>query len=333
MTHSSFDVRISKCMPMKTIKVKCIGFWGAFDPRDNFILDLLKKRYQVELSDEPEYLFYSTSTEDFLDYDCVRIFYTGENVCPDFNLCDYAIGFERLTFADRYLRRPFYLDVPIYREDLDRAMHKHEFRMEDLKEKTEFCSFIYSNKESDPFRDQLLDKINSYKAVHSGGRYRNNIGGSVDDKFAYQWKHKFSIASENSYHSGYSTEKLVQSLAALTIPIYWGDPSIARDFNEKAFINCHQYDTLDEILERVIEIDQNEELYLKMLREPAFYPDFSLEEKRRELEEFIYHIIDQPYEKAFRKTRYCWGAIYEANAKRHRKMDRMAEKLLKIFHR
>lgn len=320
-------------MDMKTIKVKFIGFWRSFDPQDNFLLDLLKKRYQVELSEQPDYLFYSAATEDYLDYDCVRIFYTGENVCPDFNLCDYAIGFERMQFRDRYLRRPFYLDVPTYAEDLKKAMHKHEFSVDQLKDKTEFCSFIYSNKEADPYRDQLLDKINSYQMVHSGGRYRNNIGGSVEDKFAYQWKHKFSIASENSCHVGYNTEKLVESLAALTIPIYWGDPSIVEDFNEKAFINCHKFNSLEDILNEVKAIDQDEERYLSMLREPAFYPDFSLEKKQQELEEFIYHIIDQPIEEAFRKTRYCWGAIYEANARRHRKMDRMVERVLRLIHR
>lgn len=316
---------------MKKIKVKFIGFWSTFHETDNFILELLKKHYEVEISDSPQYLFCGTSTKDYLDYSCVRIFFTGENTCPDFNLFDYAISFERLDFGDRHIRYPFYLADKYYENDMKLAMNKHLFQYEELQVKTEFCSFVYSNKESDPHRDELLEKVNGYKNVNSGGRYKNNVGGPVADKMEFQLKHKFSIASENSYHMGYNTEKLVQSFGALTIPIYWGDPSIGLDFNEKAFINCHNYKSFDEVIERIKEIDENKELYLKMLREPAFLPNFSLEKKKEELEKFLTHIMDQPYEEAFRKTKYCWGAHYEADAKRHRKMDAMAEKLLKIL--
>lgn len=316
---------------MKTIKVKFIGFWSTFDENHNFILDTLKENYQVELSDRPEYLFCGTSSKEYLDYDCVRIFFTGENVCPDFNLFDYAIGFERLEFGDRYLRYPFYLADHYYDNDMKMAMEKHKFSKEDLNQKTEFCSFVYSNKESDPHRDELMEAVCNYKQVNSGGRYRNTIGGPVADKMEFQLKHKFSIASENSYHIGYNTEKLVQSLAALTIPVYWGDPSIHLDFNEKAFINCHRYSSFEQVVDWIREIDENEELYLSMLREPSFLPDFSIEEKKEELKEFLYHMIDQPYEETFRKTKYCWGAHYEADAKRHRKMDVMVEKLLKLL--
>ena len=36
----------------------------------------------------------------------VKIFYTQENLCPDFNFADYGIGFEELTYGDRYLQFP-----------------------------------------------------------------------------------------------------------------------------------------------------------------------------------------------------------------------------------
>ncbi|RVY51975.1 fucosyltransferase, partial [Helicobacter pylori] len=37
-----------------------------------------------------------------------RVFYTGENEVPNFNLFDYAIGFDELDFNNRYLRMPLY---------------------------------------------------------------------------------------------------------------------------------------------------------------------------------------------------------------------------------
>lgn len=59
---------------MKTIKIKFTGFWKNFNANDNFILDILKKNYEVVLSETPEYLFYSVFNDDYIKYDCVRIF-------------------------------------------------------------------------------------------------------------------------------------------------------------------------------------------------------------------------------------------------------------------
>ncbi|CAJ99309.1 alpha (1,3)-fucosyltransferase fragment 2 [Helicobacter acinonychis str. Sheeba] len=36
------------------------------------------------------------------------MYYTGENEVPNFNLFDYAIGFDGLDFKERYLRMPLY---------------------------------------------------------------------------------------------------------------------------------------------------------------------------------------------------------------------------------
>ena len=80
--------------------------------------------------------------------------------------------------------------------------------------------------------------------------------------------YKFSIAAENARFYGYSTEKLISSFQAHTIPIYWGDPSVADEFNPKAFINA---DTLsdNELIDIVKCIDENDELWCQMVSEPA----------------------------------------------------------------
>ncbi|MFR8313282.1 MAG: hypothetical protein ACLVBP_13570 [Ruminococcus sp.] len=54
----------------------------------------------------------------------VRVFFTGENIAPDFQMCDYAIGFERLLFGDRYIRFPFYYGMYEYAKDLKLAEEK-----------------------------------------------------------------------------------------------------------------------------------------------------------------------------------------------------------------
>jgi hypothetical protein len=79
--------------------------------------------------------------------------------------------------------------------------------------------------------------------------------------------YKFTIAFENTYQVGYTTEKLWQPFLANSIPIYCGDPNVTRDFNPKAFINCNDYDNFDDVIKRVIELDSDDELYMQMLRE------------------------------------------------------------------
>ncbi|WP_229032252.1 hypothetical protein [Bacteroides nordii] len=44
---------------MKTIKVKFVDFWENFDPQHNFIANIISKKYRIELSDTPDYLFFS----------------------------------------------------------------------------------------------------------------------------------------------------------------------------------------------------------------------------------------------------------------------------------
>lgn len=261
---------------MKKIKIKIINY----DPNDPlsygaFLIKILSRYYEVEFSEVPDYIFYNESTFDHLKYDCVKIFYTGENISPDFNFCDYAIGFDHLTFQDRYYRLPLYLLTQFYRSEELKIYPKNtllteqnEFTKEDLDKKTEFCSFVYSNYQSDPARENFFNKLQTYKKVNSGGRFLNNTGGSTDNKLSFESKHKFSIAFENSSRSGYTTEKLTNALIAQTIPIYWGNPDIGLEFNEQRFINCHKFANFDEVVKRVKEIDNDSDLYLKIINQP-----------------------------------------------------------------
>ena len=56
-------------------------------------------------------------------------------------------------------------------------------------------------------RTRIFDLLSAYKPVASGGKWRNNVGGPMADKIAFQSKYRFVIAFENSSTSGYLTEK------------------------------------------------------------------------------------------------------------------------------
>jgi hypothetical protein len=95
-------------------------------------------------------------------------------------------------------------------------------------------------------------------------------------------RYKFCISFENSSYPGYTTEKIVNALAAGTIPIYWGNPLVDRDFNTKSFINCHDFGSFEAVVERVIEVDQDTQMQRAILNEPILpgnkEQDFCIEE-------------------------------------------------------
>jgi hypothetical protein len=296
---------------MKKIKVQILGhpLTDCFG-YSHFILAVLKKYYEVEISDKPDYVFFHDSTFQHYSYDtCIKIFYTGENISPNFNTCDYAISFDYLTFEDRHYRLPIYLVSTFYNlEEVTLAgkeylTHSKKLTEEDLAKKTEFCSFVYSNYRAEKERRLMFETLSRYKKVNAAGAYLNNMNNKkIINKLAFEMQHKFSVAFENSSRSGYTTEKITSALAAKTIPIYWGNPNIGKEFNTKRFINCHEYSTFEDVLERVKELDSNDKLYLEMVNQPIAAENFNFSKVTSGLDLFLKHIIDQPIEDARRRT-------------------------------
>lgn len=294
----------------KKIKVKFVDFWPNYDIKNHMIYKSIIKKYDVILSDDPDYLFYSVFGNDNLNYnDCIKIFYTAENISPDFNLCDYAIGFDYIDFGDRYLRLPNFYNQS-YEKSFSNIMNKKNGK-EILDRKTDFCCFVYSNNKADIYREKLYNAINEYKNVKSGGRFNNNIGRFIDDKIEFQKEFKFCIACENSSYPGYTTEKILDAFASYTIPIYWGDTDITKVFNEKAFINCNNCRTFDEVVKKIKEIDEDDQKYINMINEPIFVNNSFYQNKQLELlDQFLYNIFDQDKKVAYRYNRSFYRKMY-----------------------
>jgi len=248
----------------KKLKIDFADFSEGFEKESNYFFALLSSQYDVEITDSPDFLIYSVFGLDYLNYDCIRILYTGENRRPNFDECDYAFSFD---FSDdkRNFRLPFYsyfCDTSVLtrpKPDPDTI----------LKGKTGFCNMVTSNPMGKD-RATFFHKLSDYKRVDSGGKYLNNVGGPVADKMAFIKNYKFSIAFENSCYPGYTTEKIVEAMTAHTIPIYWGNPLVQRDFNTKSFVNCHDYANFDEVVRRIKEIDNDDGLYRSYMEEPYF---------------------------------------------------------------
>jgi hypothetical protein len=80
---------------------------------------------------------------------------------------------------------------------------------------------------------------------YSDGRYeaaiRKSYRGEVADKFVALEPYKFSICFENCIFEGWITEKVIDSLLAGCIPVYWGATNILEYLDADTFIDFREF--------------------------------------------------------------------------------------------
>ncbi len=294
-------------------------FNGPKEFKASVLYFILKQRYKIILHsnpNEPSDLVFSNPLEQarkILSYqNTKRVFYTGENEAPNFNLFDYAIGFDELDFNNRYLRMPLYYASLHYKAllvndttspyklqpdslyALKKPSHKFKENHPNLCAvvnnesdplKRGFASFVASNPNA-PKRNAFYDALNSIEPVTGGGSVRNTLGYKVKNKNEFLSQYKFNLCFENSQGYGYVTEKILDAYFSHTIPIYWGSPSVAKDFNPKSFVNVHDFKNFDEAIDYIKYLHTHQNAYLDMLYEnplnsvngkAGFYQDLSFE--------------------------------------------------------
>jgi len=252
------------------LRIRFCDFQRNYPQPREYFQRLLGQRYELKEWEEldesgtPDLVIYSNYGRDHLKHDCVRVFYSMENERADYRECDFAITFDRLS-NERHLRLPYF----VMHEDISPLSPRTLDSRRILEDKTGFCCFVHSNPFG-PTRNRLLTRLSKYQPVVSGGRYRNNLGYQVADKVAFMRTFKFAFAFENESYPGYTTEKLADALLANTIPIYWGNQHVGEDFNPAAFLNRHDFSSDEGLIERIQEINDDDELYRQYLDEPAF---------------------------------------------------------------
>jgi hypothetical protein len=55
-----------------------------------------------------------------------------------------------------------------------------------------------------------------------------------------------------------------------SIPIYWGDPLVGRDFDTTSFLSAHDSPSLDDLVDRVVAVDRDPSLRAEVLARPWF---------------------------------------------------------------
>ncbi|WQT06546.1 fucosyltransferase [Helicobacter pylori] len=311
-----------KKMPLSypPLKIAVANWWGGAEEfKKSALYFILSQRYKITLHqnpNEPSDLVFGSpigSARKILSYqNTKRVFYTGENEAPNFNLFDYAIGFDELDFNDRYLRMPLYYAYLHYKAEIVNdttspyklkadslyALKKpsHHFKEnhpnlcavvnnESDPLKRGFASFVASNPNA-PKRNAFYDALNAIEPVTGGGAVRNTLGYNVKNKSEFLSQYKFNLCFENTQGYGYVTEKIIDAYFSHTIPIYWGSPSVAKDFNPKSFVNVHDFKNFDEAIDYIKYLHTHQNAYLDMLYEnplnsvngkAGFYQDLSFE--------------------------------------------------------
>ncbi|WP_104687422.1 glycosyltransferase family 10 domain-containing protein [Helicobacter acinonychis] len=293
------------------------GWGGTKGFEASVLYFILSWRYKIALHENPNKpadLVFSNplgQARKILSYqNTKRVFYTGENEVPNFNLFDYAIGFDGLDFKERYLRMPLYYaslhdkaqsvndtTAPYtLKSDSLYALKKpaHCFKEDHPKLcsvvkgesdpfKRGFASFVAGNANA-PMRNAFCEALNSVEPVTGGGAVKNTLGYNVTNKSEFLSQYKFNLCFENAQGYGYVTEKIIDAYFSHTIPIYWGSPSVAQDFNPKSFVNVHDFKDFDGAIDYIRYLHTHENAYLDMLYEnplnvidgkACFYQDLS----------------------------------------------------------
>lgn len=289
--HASLD---------KAIKIKVNFVWEPVPTNDDphcLIYDLLKDTYNITYSEDPDFWFFTSKSTEVYYKNALKIFLSGENTMPDFNKCDYAATFSYINFSDRHFRYDFGFSKYLYRAAKERKNTSLSKEMTSRR----FCNFLYENNNDElegvRLRKRFFMLLSEYKEIDSPGKVFNNMknpipstgGNWQENKQKFLERYKFTIAFENSNSDGYTTEKLPDPLVAHSIPIYFGNPKVGLEYNKKAFIHVNDYNSLEDVVKKVIELDNDDDAYMAMLNEPPLLnPDYDHQEG---LKKFLVNII------------------------------------------
>jgi hypothetical protein len=277
-------------------------FWGdGFDPYNNFFIDLLQ-----EINPKYKVVPFTNKDTDILIYSCFgsehhkadrakvkKIFYTGENKRPNYNECDYSLSFDFQDYGGKNIRLPLWLmQIDWFgKENYGNpkfVIPRNELRTSrfSIKPKTKFCCIVFSN--PIPNRISILQKLSKYKDIGCYGKPFGNWSYGEDEKYKVISDYKFNICFENGIYPGYYTEKIIHAKVAGCLPLYWADEKCSNDFNTKSFLNLNDFTDMDSFVDKIIELDNDQEKYNRITNEYLFEgKEPSLDELKIALEKIL----------------------------------------------
>jgi hypothetical protein len=282
----------------RKLSVSFHNFWSGFEPRTSYFYRALDERFDVHVENlGADIEFYSVNSSIFPDEvltsNALKVWFTGEAQEPRHLIYDLQFNYwANHLLGARSIRLPLW---PIYIDwwgnegpmAIGNLVKQRVFQRRD-----KFCNFIYSNNVS--LRNEIFHRLHKRRRVDSYGGVLNNMGKRAGDKMQVLRDYRFTLACENLYSRGYVTEKLLQPLAAGSIPIYWGAPEALTDFNPAAFINAASFADIDSLIDHVLAMDEDDEALRQMAEAPVFIDGVPYEMTPAHFADRIEEALDSP---------------------------------------
>ena len=265
---------------MKTLRLAYHSMWPDHDPEKqprDFFRWCLEQHYLVEIDNiNPDIVIYSVFGDPPMKSqwasEPILVAYSGESHDAQGN---FDLSFGHHMHADsKYKRLPhwvLYIDWNLNKYsanhplDISHILSRHTGEWQP---RPNFCNFTYRNPVKS--RIEFFLALNQVNRVHSTGPLFNNQGFCLQDKTLELQSYRFTIAWENTQLPGYVTEKLLQPLAAGSIPIYCGGSESIRDFNPHAFINRDDFKSNQDMIDWIMHVNSNEKLLQRYWQEPIW---------------------------------------------------------------
>jgi hypothetical protein len=269
------------------MKLAFTDFWDGFQTDNNlfyYLIRDIKEDVILTSPEEADCIIYTCFGQNHNRFnDKKKIFYIAEvdekirEKYLSFNGYDYSITVDFDTYNGRNVRIPhwmLYVDFynigsynnPEYIFPKEYLIGPNKFY--DIP-KTKFCSTVFSS----PYqvRYDIVNTLNKYKPVDCYGKIHSlKIPNGELNKMNLISEYKFNICFENTIHPGYYTEKLLQAKMSGALPLYYSDKGYVEDFNPECCLNMINFSSMEEYLEKIIEIDKDDVLYKKIIQQPLF---------------------------------------------------------------
>lgn len=302
---------------MKTIRVSFLDWYDWILPEstnDNIFLWILKKHYNVIIDNQnPDVLFYSLYFNNHLKYkNCLKIYVNSEPLSYNnlsmydpslrhivsINDANYMFSSYKSNIEKNYYM-PIFLLWLYHHIFVTKKIESFEslLKRREVKKRNNFCIFLHNNNVPQK-RKIIYDKLNNYKFVHTKSDV--NIPEGSLNKINYLEDFKFSFAMQNHFYTenfenwdvpGLIDEKIIESLISGSIPLYYGNDLIGDYLNENAFINYHNFKNDEDFINKIIEIDNDDNLYEKISSEPIIKNINNL--RLNELESHLLKIVNE----------------------------------------
>lgn len=194
----------------------------------------------------------------------------------------------KMKQTEKYLAIPFiYFRMDYFRLKYDNYFKNLELNVP-FKEK-KFCLMINKsgfNKDIDDY----VKKLNKIEKVDNISMYNDEIVGkscynSMELLKVFN-RYKFVLCVENSYSSGYVTEKIFNVFFSKAIPIYSGSDKIETFFNKDSFVNMED-NRIENCLEKIKTLNEDEGMYNRYMNADKVSLEYNDENYKKIMRDYV----------------------------------------------